>query len=269
MVTAVQSLQTTATTLTASPASSVAGQAITLTAAVAPTSGTSTPTGTITFQDGSTAIGSAPLATGKAVLSVSTLSLGTHSLTAIYSGDAANQASTSSAVPVTITAATTPSPDYGLSLSSSSLAMTQGASGSLTVTVTPENGFNSAITFACSGLPSGWACSFAPATLSGSATQSTKLTVGATNSSQLMPSPTGLLLALVSPMPLIFFRLRGEKSRSARWMLLALFMLLLAGCGTSFQSVPPPQSGTYNVTVTATGASAPTHTQTFVLTMSQ
>lgn len=268
-VNAVQFLQATATTLTASPTSSVAGQPITLTVAVAPTSGTSTPTGTVTFQDGGTEIGSAPLATGNGVLSFSTLRVGTHSLTALYSGDAVNQASSSSAVSVTITAATMASPDYGLTLSSTSLTLAQGASGSLTVTVSPENGFNAAVAFACSGLPSGWDCSFAPSTLLGTATQSTKLTVSTTSSSLLMRSPTGLFLALVSPVSMFFLRLSRKKSGDSRWMLLALFMLLLAGCGTSFRSTPPQQSATYNVTVTASGPSVPTHSQTFVLTMTQ
>jgi hypothetical protein len=52
-------------------------------------------------------------------------------------------------------------------------------------------------------------------------------------------------------------------------MLLFVFVAALAGCGTSFKSSPQGQSTTYNVTVTASGTSAPTHTQTFVLTMTQ
>jgi uncharacterized membrane protein len=51
--------------------------------------------------------------------------------------------------------------------------------------------------------------------------------------------------------------------------LLFVCLIILTGCGTSFKSSPQGQSGTYNVTVTASGASAPTHTQTFVLTMNQ
>ena len=258
--------QTTAVTMTASPVYAGSGQSVSLTATVTPTAAT----GTISFQDGNTAIGSSTLASGKAVLAVSTLSVGTHSLTAVYSGDAADSPSTSSTVTVTITAAAAPSPDYGLSLSSGSLTMAQGASGSLMVSVAPENGFNASLSFACSGLPGGWGCSFAPSTLSGSVPQTTKLTVSATGSSSLLPAPSGLFLALVSPLPLFWFGLAGG-SRRARWVLLVVFVLTLAGCGgsSSNSAQPQGQSSTYNVTVTASGSSAPTHTQTFTLTMSQ
>jgi Glycoside hydrolase family 44/Bacterial Ig-like domain (group 3) len=265
--------RTTRTTLTASAAATVSGQAITLTATVASTSGTPSPTGTMAFQDGSTALGSTPLAAGQAVFAASTLSVGTHSLTAVYSGDAANLASASSAVTVTVTAGTAPSPtpsaDYGLTLSSSALAMTQGTTGSLMVSVAPENGFSGALSFACSDLPSGWSCSFAPSTLSGSTPQSTKMTVSTTTGSQLKEFTSGLFLALVSPIPLFLFGVSGSKSRKARWLFIFVCLLSLAGCGTSFKGSQQVQASTYNVTVTASGASAPTHKQTFVLTMTQ
>lgn len=268
-------LQTTSVTLAVSATTAVSGQPITLTATVAPASAT----GTITFLDGNAAIGSASLTSGKGPLTLSTLSIGSHLLSAAYSGDAADAASTSNVVAVTITAAGTapgnpspsPSPDYGLTLSSGTLTVAQGTPGSLTVKVAPENGFNAALSFACSGLPSGWGCSFAPAILSGSAPQSTTMTVSTTSSARWIPAPGGLVVALVSPLPLFWFGF-GGKSRKARWVLLFVFILALAGCGTSGNTSQPPQqeqSSTYNVTVTASGASAPTHTQTFVLTMTQ
>jgi Glycoside hydrolase family 44/Bacterial Ig-like domain (group 3) len=263
-------LQTTAVTLTASAATAVSGQSITLTATVTPTSAT----GTFSFKDGNTALGTATVTSGKGVLALSTLSVGTHSLSAAYGGDAADSASNSNAVMVTITAPASPpptaSPDYGLTLSSATLAMSQGTSGSLKVSVAPENGFNASLSFACSGLPSGWGCSFSPSTLSGSAAQSTTMTVSAAGSSRLTVAPSGLLLALVSPLPLFWFGLTG-KSRRGRWLLLFAFVLALTGCGTSFKGSQQQQTqpSTYSVTVTASGASAPTHSQTFVLTMTQ
>jgi hypothetical protein len=269
-VNAVAGMHTTTTTLAASAATAVSGQPITLTATVAPASAT----GTLTFLDGNTSIGSASLTSGKGMLSLSTLGVGSHSLSAAYSGDAADSASSSNVVTVTISAAqnpTAPSPDYGLTLSSATLTVAQSTPGSLTVKVAPENGFNAALSFACSGLPSGWGCSFAPATLSGSAPQSTTMTVRTTSSSRWIPSPTGLVLALASPLPLFWLGL-GGKSRRARWVLLFVFALALAGCGTSgntSQQQQQEQSSKYNVTVTASGSSAPTHTQTLVLTMTQ
>jgi hypothetical protein len=83
---------TTSTILTSSLNPSVFGQTITLTATVSPV----TATGTVTFYNGSTALGTGSLSGGKATLSLSTLAKGTHSLTATYSGDKYDLPSTSS-----------------------------------------------------------------------------------------------------------------------------------------------------------------------------
>ncbi|MGC3998595.1 MAG: Ig-like domain repeat protein [Anaeromyxobacter sp.] len=90
------------TTLTVSATSVQAGNPVTLTAAVAGT----TPTGTVTFFTGGVAIGSADLVSGQAVLTVSTLTKGTQSITAVYSGDTANKTSAAAAKTVTVQAAT-------------------------------------------------------------------------------------------------------------------------------------------------------------------
>ena len=52
-----------------------------------------TATGSITFYDGGTQIGQANVAGGSAQLSLNSLSIGTHTITASYSGDTLNQAS--------------------------------------------------------------------------------------------------------------------------------------------------------------------------------
>jgi hypothetical protein len=54
------------------------------------------PTGTVTFYDGGTAIGTpSAVSNNGAVLNISTLSVGTHTITAAYSGDSNNKASQS------------------------------------------------------------------------------------------------------------------------------------------------------------------------------
>src|SRR5262249_25834808 len=80
----------TAVALASSAGSAVCGQAITLTATVTLNrSGAGTPTGTVTFLDGTSTLGVAPLdASGRAVLAVDSLGLGAHSITAVYGGDA-------------------------------------------------------------------------------------------------------------------------------------------------------------------------------------
>ncbi len=102
-VTTADTLATTATTLTASPTSAAVGTAITLDAAVT-ASGGGEPSGTVSFNSGSTLLGSGTLdSSGKASLTLSTLAAGTYAITASYAGDAANAASTSAAVTVTVT----------------------------------------------------------------------------------------------------------------------------------------------------------------------
>ena len=83
----------TTTTLTSAPNPSTSGQAVTFTATVTAAAG-QTPTGTVTFRDGAAALGTAAVTNGTATFSTAALAAGTHSVTAAYSGDAANAPST-------------------------------------------------------------------------------------------------------------------------------------------------------------------------------
>jgi Bacterial Ig-like domain (group 3) len=82
--------------LTSSVNPSTLGQAVTFTATV--TSSGGTPTGTVTFKDGSTVIGTTALSGNTATLTISSLTAGTHSITASYGGDANFSAATSAAL---------------------------------------------------------------------------------------------------------------------------------------------------------------------------
>lgn len=74
--------------LSSSVALSYPGEPVTLTGTAAPLSA-GTPTGTMTFYDGSTPIGTATLdANGRASVTTEFTAVGTHELTAVYSGDA-------------------------------------------------------------------------------------------------------------------------------------------------------------------------------------
>jgi len=121
----------TTTSLQGAPLSSTAGQAVVLTATVSPSSAT----GTVTFLDGPTSIGSAALNGGAASISTSSLSTGNHSLTASYSGDANDFPSASSAVTESVAqpAATTTT----TALAASPNPSAPGQSVTLTATVTP------------------------------------------------------------------------------------------------------------------------------------
>ncbi|GGG69958.1 hypothetical protein GCM10011585_10100 [Edaphobacter dinghuensis] len=98
------------------PSSTVtAGQPVTLSATLA-VSGSVVPTGTVSFMNGSTSLGTATLSnSGTATLSLSSLAAGNYTVTAVYSGDSHYGAGTSNAVAVTVsgTSSTTPPPVTG------------------------------------------------------------------------------------------------------------------------------------------------------------
>ena len=87
----------TATALTSSPNPSVKGQSVALTATVSSV-GPHPVTGKVVFRESGTAIGSATVVEGVAVLTKSNLPVGAHSITASFGGDAQSGKSPSPAV---------------------------------------------------------------------------------------------------------------------------------------------------------------------------
>jgi hypothetical protein len=258
----------TTTTLTSSPNPSGVGQSVTLTATVSGQFG-GLPTGSVAFSNGNTSLGSVTLgATNQAVLTTTALPLGTDSITAVYSGDSNFTGSTSAAVSQVVAA-----PDFTMTISPASISVQAGASGTTTITVQDEGGFNSNVSFACSGLPSGAACTFTletvptPAGISYSTlTVTTSASTAALhrNSNPLLPG-SALAVALCC---------LGLKKRRRLQMLVLLAVTvaglgLLNGCGSGGSSSGGgggTQPVTSTVTVTATSGSL-THTATFKLTV--
>lgn len=118
------------TALAVSPASAVTGQSVTLTATVT-ANGPVEATGTVTFRDGSTVLGTAPLGpSGVVSLQTSALAVGTHSLTATFDGDTNYAPSTSAAQPATVARAAT-----ATAVSSSASPTVFGEPVTLTATV--------------------------------------------------------------------------------------------------------------------------------------
>ncbi|HUB26232.1 MAG TPA: Ig-like domain-containing protein, partial [Tepidisphaeraceae bacterium] len=110
------------------------GQSLTFTADV--TSSLAHPTGSVTFENGSTSIGTAALNSGgTATLTLSNLPPGTDIMTAVYGGDTLFAATSSGAADVQIDAAATTT-----SLSSSSNPSANGQSLTFTATVTSLGG---------------------------------------------------------------------------------------------------------------------------------
>ncbi|MFZ3212985.1 MAG: protease pro-enzyme activation domain-containing protein, partial [Terriglobales bacterium] len=97
-------ISSTATTIAASANPVVVGATVTLTAAVT-TTGPNPPTGNVAFLDASTTLGTVTLnPSGVVTFTTSSLSLGQHSITAVYAGDNNNPGSTSPALSQTILA---------------------------------------------------------------------------------------------------------------------------------------------------------------------
>jgi len=271
----------TTTAVLASATLLTAGQNVTFTTAVAPQSGAGFPTGSITFLDGQTQLGVVALNGGSASFSSSNLAVGTHTITAAYSGDSNYVASTSAAL--TVTVAVAPAADYSLTIGSSELTVAQGSSGNLSVTVTPKNGFKQAVGFTCSGLPSGGSCSFDPQTLTPaagavSATVTVQLPAAAGTAApprDVFPpfQPTALyILALTILGIVVLAGIERAATRDLKFIRAVLAstalaaLLATANCaGYSGQKTVQPAS-TYVVTITASAVNAPTHTQQFTLT---
>jgi hypothetical protein len=86
----------TKTTLSASPAAPTLGNPVVLTANVAASSGTGQPTGSVTFTEGGTLLGTANLASGSASFTTNSLPIGVQAITATFGGDSTYSGSSSS-----------------------------------------------------------------------------------------------------------------------------------------------------------------------------
>jgi subtilisin family serine protease len=73
-----------------------------------------------------------------------------------------------------------PTPDFAVSATPASQSVVQGASTTYTATVTPSGGFTGTVTFTASGLPSGAAASFNPASVTTSGSSTMTLTTATT-----------------------------------------------------------------------------------------
>src|SRR5262249_9633578 len=114
------------TSLTSSANPSTFGQSVTFTATVSP----ATASGTVTFLDGGTNIGTGTLSSGVATFATGALSVASHSITASYVGDGNDLASISTALTQTVTRAPTT-----VSLASSTNPSLYGASATFTATI--------------------------------------------------------------------------------------------------------------------------------------
>ena len=128
---------TTKLSLSANATSTTSGGPIVLTATLSPflVQGLSA-TGTVSFYNDGTNLGTAALSNGAATLDVASLPAGTNSITASYSGDANFAAATASSIDVTISAQAPITTK--LSLSANATSTTSGGPIVLTATLSPS-----------------------------------------------------------------------------------------------------------------------------------
>ncbi len=202
---------------------------ITLTATVSSSIGVGTPTGTVTFYDGTTALGTGTLSSGVATLNISTLTAGSRSITVTYAGDANFLSGTSAPVTEFVE-------DFTVNLVSTSATatVTPGSTLTFTFNVAPPSGatFPANITLSLSGLPAGATYSFSPSTLQAGA-GATNVTLTVTLPPGLLASTsTGNLASRLAPFSLALLLLpfagRLRKSRQAAWQHAADSLLLAA-----------------------------------------
>jgi N-acetylneuraminic acid mutarotase len=166
-------------------------------------------------------------------------------------------------------------PDFTVSASPASITVTAGRSGAATVIVTPLYAFKSAVTFSCSGLPTGASCSFSPSTVTPPGTTSTTLTVTtAAKNASLYRDSLPLLPGSALAAALCCFGFK-KRRRLQIFLLLAVSVVglgLLTSCGGGGSASSSGGGGggsqpvISTVTVTATSGSL-THTTTFTLTV--
>ncbi|HYX52573.1 MAG TPA: FG-GAP-like repeat-containing protein [Candidatus Limnocylindrales bacterium] len=195
---------------------------------------------------------------------------GTYQISATYQGDAA--LAPSSASVIAVVGGGGGGGDFSLSSSPQSATVKVGQSATFTITLSPQAGFASATNFACSGLPAGSACSFAPATLMpiGFPVSTTlTLTTTAAAATILLPNslrtpgapPTSSFSTVLLLLMLTITSWTLRKTHKRVRLPLTAALLLLSGCGggagTATHTGGTPQ-GTFQVTVTATSTSSHT-----------
>ena len=157
------------------------GNPVTLTAKLSPASsqGQSADGETVTFNNGTSALGTGTLSGGVATYQANSLAAGMYSITASYPGD--SNLAPSDSLPVTVTVI---APGYALSVSPSSATVSAGESTQTTISVTPSGGFTGTVKFSCSvsNSPTGLTCLAPSANITGTSAVTSALTVNTSSS---------------------------------------------------------------------------------------
>jgi sugar lactone lactonase YvrE len=252
--------------------------AVTFTSTVA--SGAGTPTGSVSFIDGTTLLGAVALSSGVASYTTSSLAAATHSITAVYSGSSNSVSVTSSALAEVVQ-------DYTLSISGSpgssggnSQTVAPGGTATYTLALGPSNGatFPAPVTLSLSGLPPGATGSITPNTLpAGSSLTNVTLSIQlpqVTASLDKKQAPNRHIRPVFWGLLLLPFAGGVRRAGKRLGRVISVLMLVIAGltamttlngCGSS-NGFFGQQQKTYVVTVIATSGTL-SHSANLTLTV--
>ncbi|MGD0648392.1 MAG: Ig-like domain repeat protein [Acidobacteriaceae bacterium] len=222
-------------------------------------------TGTINLYDGTVLIGSGPVVAGaagnQAVININTLSIGSHTIIASYSGDANLGGSASSPITEVITAA--PPPDFSLTGTNITFPFLHSGTGDLELT--SLNNFSGSIALTCNPpYPANYTCTLQYPSISLTAGESVVLTFTLTYSATAtVHTKTRIVLAAFFPLTLVSLLGLARKRRTILRAILSLALLAIlttttTACGPDH--FIPITTGTYPLTFTATGTSQGTST---------
>lgn len=268
----------TAATLTASPDTIPTGTTANFSVNLKPTlAGQPTPTGTVTLVEGTTTLGTGTLTAGAASISVEAPSVGTHMVTAIYSGDGTFNWNSNAQATLTVTAPAA----ITLTSSASALTLSQGQPGVLTQTVA-SNGYSGNVTLSASGAPTGVDVVLNPSSVTvadgGSVAVSLVVSTGTINSfvaprvgTNAKPGSRNFAIASTALLMLAWLGIYGVRRRepvqtSGRLMMQAAAVAIVlaailsqVACGGSSTS---SYKGSFQLTITAQPADASVAAQT-------
>ncbi len=215
------------------------------------------PTGTVSFFNAGTLLGTAPVnAAGVAVYTTNVLADGMQSVTATYSGDPSYLTSNSAAITVTIS-------DLQIARKgTNNTTILPGTTVVYTMQVTPEvmSTFLYDVSFTATGLPAGANATFSPATLtagSSAAVVTMTVTTAKTALNEPPPGPFGRLpLALGILLPL-FGAVRMRKRTVGMMVVVLLSLIALVGLnGCSGAGLFAARKVPYAITVIANEGNA-------------
>jgi hypothetical protein len=259
-------------TLTSSENPSIFGDSVTFTASIvtAITVTASGPplTGTFTFFDGTAQLGKPVQAgtAGMATYTTATLTVATHPITAVFSGNADVAGATS---PITDQVVQPYPGTFTLSITPGNATIYTGAETFFNIIATPENGFNLPLGLTCSSLPANTACVFGPARIVANPPPGSEFYVPYASTltiKTVAPSPktsaaslkarwTGGAATLACLCGILIVPRRVRRALRVRLVLIGAILIgvfaAISGCsggGTLTGGTPP---GTYQINITA------------------